>query len=128
MHKSYEEIEKYIAGVKASVRAGRYRIDVSRKRQANLDLYKDYVIGETGSKDILMNLTADDFCGAVKNKHMGFEQEILYIFGKDVKLWQRFGTEEEKVSLYIKFNRLDSRFVIVVSFHKQIRPVTYAFK
>ena len=76
MHKSYEEIEKYIAGVKASVRAGRYRIDVSRKRQANLDLYKDYVIGETGSKDILMNLTADDFCEAVKNKHMGFEQEI----------------------------------------------------
>ncbi len=128
MHKSYEEIEKYIAGVKASVRAGRYRIDVSRKRQANLDLYKDYVIGETGSKDILMNLTADDFCEAVKKKHMGFEQEILYIFGKDVKLWQRFGTEEEKVSLYIKFNRLDSRFVIVVSFHKQIRPVTYAFK
>lgn len=128
MHKSYEEIEKYIAGVKASVRAGRYRIDVSRKRQANMDLYKDYVIGETGSKDILMNLTADDFCEAVKNKHMGFEQEILYIFGKDVKLWQRFGTEEEKVSLYIKFNRLDSRFVIVVSFHKQIRPVTYAFK
>ena len=77
MHKSYEEIEKYIAGVKASVRADRYRIDVSRKRQANLDLYKDYVIGEAGSKDILMNLTADDFCEAVKNKHMGFEQEIF---------------------------------------------------
>lgn len=128
MHKSYEEIERYIAGVKASVGIDRYRIDVSRRRQANLDLYKDYVIGEAGSKDILMNLTADDFCEAVENKHIGFEQEILYIFGKDVKLWQRFGTEAEKVSLYIKFNQLESRFVIVVSFHKQIRPVTYAFK
>lgn len=128
MHGIYEEVEKYVAGVKALIGADQYRIDVSRKRQANFDLYKDYVIGEAGSKDILMNLTADDFCGAVRNRHAGFEREILYIFGKDVKLWQRFGTEEEKVSLYIKLNKLESRFVIVVSFHKQSRPVAYAFK
>lgn len=128
MHRSYEEIKKYVGGVKALVRAGQYRIDVSRKRPANFSLYKDYVIGEAGSKDILMDLTADDFCGVVGNKHAGFEQEILYIFGKDVRLWQRFGTEEEKVSLYIKLNKLEDRFVIVVSFHKQNRPVAYAFK
>ena len=128
LHRSYEEIEKYVAGVKALVGADQYRIDISRKRQANFDLYKDYVISEAGSKNILMDLTADDFCGAVRNKHIGFEREILYIFGKDVRLWQRFGTEEEKVSLYIKLNKLENRFVIVVSFHKQSRPAAYAFK
>lgn len=128
MYKSYDEIKKYIEEVKTAVRADRYRIDVNKRRQANLDLYKDYVIDEAKSKEILMQLTADDFCDAVQNEHIGFEYEQLYIFGKDVKLLQRFGTEEEMVSLYIKFNKLENQFVIVISFHKQAYPLTYAFK
>lgn len=128
MHKSYDEIKKYIEEVKTAVKADKYRIDRNRNRQANLGLYTDYVIDEAKSKEILMSLTADDFCQAVQNEHIGFEHELLYIFGKDVKLLQRFGTEEEMVSLYIKFNKLESRFVIVISFHKQAYPLTYAFK
>lgn len=74
-----------------------------------------------------MSLTTEDFCKIVRNEHIGFEHELLYIFGKDVKLLQRFGTEEEMVSLYIKFNKLENQFVIVISFHKQTYPLTYAF-
>ncbi len=127
MHKSYEEIKKYVAEVKAAVETDRYRIERNRRRQANLDLYKDYVIDEAKSKDILLGLTAGDFCETVQNKHSGYEHESLYIFGKDARLLQRFGTEEETVPLYIKFNQLEDRFVIVVSFHRQEHPLTYAF-
>lgn len=54
--------------------------------------------------------------------------ELLYVFGKDVKLLRRFGSGEEQVSLYIKFNKLESRYVIVISFHKQKHPLNYKFR
>lgn len=66
MHKGYEEIEEYIAEMKEAVSADRYRIERNKKRQANSDLYREYVIDEAKSKDILMNLTVHDFakpCG-----------------------------------------------------------------
>lgn len=47
---------------------------------------------------------------------------------KEVKLLQRFVAEEETVPLYIKFNKLENQLVIVISFHKQVYPLTYAFK
>ena len=53
---------------------------------------------------------------------------IMYVFGKDVNLLERNGTEEKTVSLYIKFNKLENCFVIVISFHEQKYPLTYYFK
>lgn len=128
MEKSFEEIEKYLTEVKAAIRAGNFKIERNQKRRANLALYKDYVIDERKSKEILLQLTAYDFCQVLQNEHEGFRHEWLYVFGKDVKLLQRFGTEEETVSLYIKFNKLENQLVIVISFHKQAYPLTYAFK
>lgn len=128
MEKSFEEIEKYLTEVKAAIRAGDFKIERNQKRRANLALYKDYVIDERKSKEILLQLTAYDFCQVLQNEHEGFRHEWLYVFGKDVKLLQRFGTKEETVSLYIKFNKLENQLVIVISFHKQAYPLTYAFK
>lgn len=128
MGQDFEDIENYLEEVKRAVRVGRYRIDRNRKRQRNLALYRDYVIDETKSKEIILRLTAYDFCKIVQNEHKGNEHELLYIFGKNVKLLQRMGTEEEIVPLYIKFNKLENQFVIVISFHKQAYPLTYAFK
>ncbi|MBD5464916.1 MAG: hypothetical protein HDR22_03720 [Lachnospiraceae bacterium] len=128
MDKSFEEIEKYLTEVKAAIRAGNFKIERNQKRRANLALYRDYVIDEGKSKEILLQLTAYDFSQVLQNEHEGFRHEWLYVFGKDVKLLQRFGTEEEIVSLYIKFNKLENQLVIVISFHKQAYPLTYAFK
>lgn len=125
---SYKEIQKYITEVQTAVQAGRYRIERNRNRQANIDLYKDYIIDEARSKEILLDLSADDFCKTVQNEHKGFEHELLYIFGKNVSLLQRFGTKEEVVPLYIKFNKLENHFTIIISFHKQMYPLKYAFK
>lgn len=69
-----------------------------------------------------------DFSGILRNEHKGFEHEQLYVFGKDVILLERNGTEEKTVSLYIKFNKLDSCFVIIISFHEQKYPLTYYFR
>ena len=38
--------------------------------------------------------------------------------------WDRRKT----VSLYIKFNKLENCFVIVISFHEQKYPLTYYFR
>lgn len=128
MDKSFEEIERYLTEVQASIRVGSFKIERNQKRRENLALYKDYVIDEKKSKEILLQLTAYDFCHVLQNEHEGFRHEWLYVFGKDVKLLQRFTAGEETVSLYIKFNKLENQVVIVISFHKQAYPLTYAFK
>lgn len=62
MNISYEEVKQYVADIKAAVQAGWYRIVKNRKRQANTDLYRDYVIDEEKTRNILLDLTAEDFC------------------------------------------------------------------
>lgn len=128
MDKSFEEIEIYLVQVQEAIRAGSFRIERNQKRLANLALFRDYVIDERKSKEILLQLTAYDFCHVLQNEHEGFRHEWLYVFGKEVKLLQRFAAEEETVPLYIKFNKLENQLVIVISFHKQVYPLTYAFK
>lgn len=116
------DIDEYLEEVKEAIRVGRYRIEMNTNRQDNQDLFIDYIINEEKRKQILLSLTAMDFSEIRHNTHRGFEHELLYVFGKDVKLLQRFGSSEEQVSLYIKFNKLESRYVIVISFHKQNYP------
>lgn len=123
-----KDIEQYLSEVKAAVKNDRYRIDRNSKRQDNLNLFLDYVIDEAKAKEVILDLTAMDFSEILPNEHRGFEHEKLYVFGKDVILLERNGTEKKTVSLYIKFNRLEDGFVIVISFHKQKYPFTYYFK
>lgn len=123
-----KHIEQYFSEVKEAVGNDRYRLDRNAKRQDNINLFLDYIIDEAKAKDIIMGLTVMDFSEILQNKHKGFEHERLYVFGKDVTLLERNGTEEKIVSLYIKFNKLENCFVIVISFHEQKHPLTYYFK
>lgn len=123
-----KSIEKYLSEVKEAVGNNRYRIDRNAKRQDNIHLFLDYVIDEAKAKEIILSLTVMDFSRILQNEHKGFEYEKLYVFGKDVVLLERNGTEEKTVSLYIKFNKLENCFVIVISFHEQRYPLTYYFK
>lgn len=123
-----KDIEQYLLEMKEAVENGRYRIERNAKRQDNIDLFLNYIIDEAKAKEIILNLTAIDFSEVLNNEHKGYEHEKLYVFGKDVLLLERNGTEEKTVSLYIKFNKLDNCFVIVISFHEQKYPLTYYFK
>ena len=57
-----------------------------------------------------------------------YSYEILYIFGKEIKLVPKFGGDEEVVPLYIKFNKLSNQYVIIISLHRQEYPLIYKFK
>ena len=123
-----KDIEQYLFEIKEAVGKDRYRISRNSKRKDNVNLFLDYVIDEARAKEIILSLTAKDFSEILQNEHRGFEHERLYVFGKDVTLLERSGNEEKTVSLYIKFNKLENCFVIVISYHKQKYPLTYYFK
>lgn len=128
MEVTIADIEKYLEEVKKAINAGKYRVEMNDKRQDNQNLFIDYVIDEEKRKQILLSLTATDFSAILQNKHIGFEHEMLYVFGKTVELLHRFGTGKELVPLYIKFNKLKAKYVIVISFHKQRHSLEYKFK
>lgn len=125
MNVTKSDVEAYLLDVFAAVNAGRYQISPRPKNQS---IYIDYVFTEADARNVILSLTADDFSDAVQNDHPRHPEEILYIFGKDIKLLPRYGSAEELVSLYIKFNKLTNQYVIVISFHKQEYPLTYKFK
>lgn len=121
-------IEKYLGEVKDAIRSGRYTIARNSRRQDNMNVFIDYLLDEAEAKMILLSLEVDDFSDVRQNNHPGKEHELLYIFGKDVSLTERFGKATKNVSLYIKFNKLENKYVIVVSFHEQRYPLSYYFK
>ena len=123
-----KDIEQYLDEVTDAVEKDNYLLDRNARRQDNINLFLDYVIDEAKAKDIILSLTVSDFSEILQNKHVGYEHERLYVFGKDVVLLERNGTEEKTVSLYIKFNKLENCFVIVISFHEQKHPLTYYFR
>lgn len=128
MNLSVSDVENYLEAVKCAVKAHRYRLDMNVKRPDNRKLFDTYLLTMRDAENIILNLNAMDFSDAVPNEHVGFEHETLYIFGKEVLLIERYGTAEKLVPLYIKFNKLDNEFVIVISFHEQRHPLTYYFK
>ena len=102
------DIEQYLFEVKEAVQNNRYRIDRNRKRIDNINLFIDYVIDEDKAKEIILDLNVMDFSGILQNKHVRFGHEQLYVFGKEVKLLERYGANEKTVSLYIiKFMQRD---------------------
>ena len=122
------DIDIYLSELKDAIRNNNYQIERNSRRQDNINLFLDYVIDETMAKDILLGLTATDFSEVLQNEHIGYEHELLYVFGKDVDLLERRGNTNKTVSLYIKFNMLDNCYAIIVSLHKQKYPLKYYFK
>lgn len=123
-----EDIDIYLTEIKTAIRKNRYRIERNPRRQDNLNLFLDYIIDEKKAKNILLGLTTTDFSEVRRNEHKGYEHELLYVFGKDVILMERIGNAKKLVSLYIKFNKLDSCYVVVISLHEQRYPIKYYFK
>ena len=125
MHFDKNDIERYLQDVWDAIDAGKYQI---APRPKNRELLTDYIISEKEELDIIKSLTPMDFSDAVPNDHRGIEYEILYIFGKDINLLERFGNQERTISLYIKFNKISDQYLFVISFHEQEHPLSYYFK
>lgn len=128
MNVKLHDIDAYLCKVKDAIKKDNYQIANNSRRKDNKKLFWDYTIDEKMAKEILLELTAYDFSEILKNEHRGYENEFLYVFGKDVRLLERFGSYEKLVHLYIKFNRLDDGYVVVISLHEQKYPISYYFK
>lgn len=122
------EINDYLGEAKKLILDGKFRIALNSNRLTNLSLFDEYLINEESVKSILLNLTVYDFCEKVQNKHANFNHEWLYVFGKEIDLIKRFEEKSEMVPLYIKFNKIEDKFLIVVCFHKQKYPLVYYFQ
>lgn len=122
------EINDYLGEAKKLILDGKFRIALNSNRLTNLSLFDENLINEESVKSILLNLTVYDFCEKVQNKHANFNHEWLYVFGKEIDLIKRFEEKSEMVPLYIKFNKIEDKFLIVVSFHKQKYPLVYYFQ
>ena len=122
------EINDYLGEAKILILDCKFRIALNSNRLTNLSLFDEYLINEESVKSILLNLTVYDFCEKVQNKHANFNHEWLYVFGKEIDLIKRFEEKSEMVLLYIKFNKIEDKFLIVVSFHKQKYPLVYYFQ
>lgn len=117
------EIADYLSRAKKLIVQNKFSIVLNSNRMTNLSLFDKERI-----KIILLDLTEDDFCEKVQNKHVKFQHEWLYIFGKEISLMKRYEEKSEVVPLYIKFNMIENKFVIVISFHKQKYPLVYYFR
>lgn len=63
----------------------KFSIALNSNRMTNSSLFDEERI-----KSILLDLTEDDFCEKVQNKHVKFQHEWLYIFGKEISLMKWF--------------------------------------
>lgn len=122
------EINDYLGEAKKLILDGKFRIALNSNRLTNLSLFDEYLMNEESVKSILLNLTVYDFCEKVQNKHANFNHEWLHVFGKEIDLIKRLEEKSEMVLLYIKFNKIEDKFLIVVSFHKQKYPLVYYFQ
>ena len=123
-----EDINDILVKIKEHIRNGRYKISLNRNRQNNLQLIQMYNLNTNRIKNILLSIEATDFCYSTQNRHINYSNEVLYIFAPTVELIDIFG-EENTVTLYIKFNIIDSdQFVIVISFHELQYSINYLFR
>lgn len=127
MDLNFAEVEEYLSNVKKAVKEGRYEIERNANREANSMLFRNYLISEEDAKKIIYNLTPMDFSEAVRNRKPQYADEILYIFGKEVRLLERYGDAEKEIELYIKFKKESNDYVIVISFHEAKYPVKKYF-
>lgn len=125
-----EEIEDVLNKIKHCINTGKYTLSMNDKREENRDFIDEYHIRNDRQRSILLGIKTDDFCHTLQNTKKGFEHEILYVFVPKVMLFNSDG-EEEIVDIYTKFNLIENPgggFVVVISFHKINKPVSYLFR
>lgn len=125
-----EQIEYVLSMIKECINAGRFTIAMNENRQENIDFINEYNIYPKKRKEILMQISVDDFCHSLQNMKIGYECEVLYVFVPRITLANALG-KQELVDIYMKFNVIkgkNGRRTIVISFHKLNKPISYLFR
>lgn len=123
-----KEIRRYLKEVKDSIRKDNYQIERNENREENNKLLLKYLLDEDDIKHILLSLNIDNFSCIKKNYHKNYRYENLYVFGKKIKLLLRTLNKEKEITLYIKINKKENGYVVIVSMHEANYPINYYFK
>lgn len=127
MEDTKNEIDDYLHDAKHLCSLNKFHVSLNDKRKKNKRLRTKYIINDEITKNIIMDLEVEDFIEKTKNINKNFEKKDLYVFGKKVKLLERFGEEEKIVPLYIKINKYENRYMIFISFHEAEFELNYFF-
>lgn len=123
---TFEEISNILKTIQAYITQDKYIISQNNKRMENINFLTKYNLTTDKIKKIILNIEANDFCYGLQNDHSGFEHEILYVFCPQIEL--PYGDSVDVVDIYSKFNMIDGKQVVVISFHKCNYPIDYMFK
>lgn len=121
------EIEVILNKIKYCAANDQYIISLNEHRQENVAFINEYHLCAERQKSLLSLINVNDFCYSIQNTKNGFENEILYVFVPQIKLYNT-KKEFETMNIYMKFNILHMHKVIIVSFHKLNRSVQYLFR
>lgn len=127
---SREQIEAVLSKIKECVENNRFQISMNENRQDNIDFLNEYNIYPKKRKEILMQISVEDFCHTLQNTKIGYEYEVLYVFVPQVNLFNALG-EQEWVDVYTKFiviERANGNRTVIVSFHKRNKTIDYLFR
>ena len=120
-----QEPEKIVEKLRQTINTGKFGIDYTIiPRDKNNSLREKYIIDDYKIKEILLDLTVDDYIKTELSTNKGFPDDIVHFFKKDVCLILRFfdnNIEQQKVKLYIKFTwtkTIKKGNLIFISFHE----------
>lgn len=127
---SRKEIVSMLKLVQECIECGAYTISMNANRQENVAFINEYNLCSEKIEEILKNLTVEDFCHTLQNTKVGYEEEVLYVFVPQIRLFEADG-EMVEVDIYIKINILNTsrgKRMVVISFHRRNKPIEYVFR
>ena len=125
------KIEWIVRRIIDAVNHNRYTISKINRQKNEEFRAKHGINTEQRLKDILLQLTVDNFSCIAKNVNPGYEEEQLYIFGPQVQVYRAGEDTATDVIMYIKVSIIERNiddFIVVISFHEAEKVIRYAFK
>lgn len=123
---TYENVLNILDIIRVCVIKGRFVISQNTNRAENIEFLARYNLTTAKIKDIILKIEADDFCYGLHNDNVGFEHEILFVFCPQIEL--AYGSKAEVVDIYSKFNIIEDKRVVMISFHQRNYPIEYLFR
>ena len=110
------EVQQYLDDLKSMLKRTNTKIVKCDNREKNFIFYYLYNIDERKIKEVLNTLSVNDFMFATPNDNHKYPNELLYVFGPKIKLYNAAGTLDD-LELYIKLSLMKDR-IITISFHE----------
>lgn len=122
-----QEIEKLLQNITKILKTKNNFFIVSNRTKNNT-FCQEYSLSSKHIKKIIANLNINDFNKVLNNLNKDYKEEKLYVFAPIIELVNSYG-KKEKIQLYLKINFIEHlNTIIIISLHKSVHQLKYAFK